>query len=110
MSNWSKLLKPCAVVSSLVLAVGFIYYRAGAFDRWIKPDKSEVFKNISGSLSSSKSGGIFVPDDYDLLIDNEKSPTPPAPKANEPTKPTEKDRTIMSGSKSFLPSGPPPQP
>ncbi len=124
MSNSSKLLKLCAVASSLLLAVGFVSYRAGAIDWLSEPDKPagapageaadesspgpEVkYKNIAGFLSSSKSGAVFVGDGEAIYLpeDAEAPSTIDAP--DPPAEPAEKDRTIMGGSKTLLPSGPP---
>ena len=109
------LLKLCAVASSLLLAVGFVSYRAGALDWLSKPAASAIetptapeYIFLDGSLNetpappkaaeagdqllwSSKSGTVFGTRQTTTLV-------------VEPSESVEESPVIFSGSKSLMPA------
>ncbi len=79
------LLKASAVVSSLLLAGGFIAYRAGALD-WISPQSKPAV------LGGSKSKVLMEP----AKTDSQNA----SPAVGD--KPSDASKTVMSGSKSLF--------
>jgi hypothetical protein len=80
-------LKVAVVVSSVLLGLGFISYRSGAFNGlW----KSTTPADLSGARIPEKSG-----------TEDETSNSETAASEGWPSKATESERTIMSGSKSI---------
>jgi hypothetical protein len=116
MSRSNKLLKLCALASSLLLAIGFVSFQAGAFDSRsesgsratdlpeIKPvvDEENSKPAVTDHLMySSKSAPVFVPADEEAALADDELPNDPS------TEPVAFDQTIMSGSKVLLPTKPP---
>jgi hypothetical protein len=90
----NRLLKLAAVLSSLLLAAGFVSYRAGAFSWLQKPstppppaEPQNIPFTLDNMFYSSKSGPIFVPA-------NGEQQTPTVTQELSPS--------LMPGSKSIL--------
>lgn len=92
MSRAKRWQKVAAFVPALVFVVPFVAYRAGAFDRFTKPEAPLVEQQPPDEelpptfMYSSKSARVFVP--------AEAGAPQPAPAATDPT--------FMAGSKSII--------
>jgi hypothetical protein len=98
MQRAKPFLQGAAVASALILAGGFVAYRAGAFDRVVlvevqpEPAANGTDPASAAYLSGSKSSFVFVGDQA-------KPPAePPMPQVTPVISPT-----FMAGSKSFIP-------
>jgi hypothetical protein len=99
--------KVAAVVSSVLLAAGFICYQAGAFNRFIAPTPPET------SMSSSKYKVLDLHGKFDGYFTPPASATTPQPLTImassksaivvNPPPATKSAPTIIGGSKSFFP-------
>jgi hypothetical protein len=100
MSHSNKLLKLCAVASSLLLAIGFVSYQAGALDSWngSQTEANDAPVESDQIMVGSKSAAVFVPAEEEATPANADSPFDP------PVEPVALDQTIMSGSKVLLPT------
>ena len=121
----NKLLKLCAVVSSLLLAVAFISYRAGAMN-WLRESNVPVGEAVNNPpsqlvegetievgesgplLYSSKSGKVILFDGTQTFV-RDTSPADTSPyESDTPPTSIEGERIIMSSSKMMtLPTSPP---
>jgi hypothetical protein len=91
-SQPSLLTKVAAVVSSVLLASGGIAYYAGAFNPLIGPSVQPAEVRTISSSKSKDLGESVSPDKSDAQDPDENQQTP--------TKTTERERTLLSGSKS----------
>ena len=116
--NSNKLLKLCAVVSSLLLAVAFISYRAGAMN-WLGESNVPVDEAVNNPpaqlveeetievgesdlmFSSSKSMKVTLFNGTQTFVSRDTSPADASPyESDTPPAPAEGETIIMPGSKS----------
>jgi hypothetical protein len=110
------LVKAAAVGCSVLLAAGFVSYRAGAFDSFLRPTPAPVDSDPAPAADATPTPATDPPAAQNpltppVILYSSKSGaivTPPAPSVGPSTTPAQKPPTFIGGSKSIAPLIPPP--
>jgi hypothetical protein len=110
------LVKAAAVGCSVLLAAGFVSYRAGAFDSFLRPARAPVEPDPAPAVEGTPAGQPApetLPDPPAMLSSSKSIILAPAPKSSPggpAAPPAQPAPPIIGGSKSLAPLIPPAPP
>jgi hypothetical protein len=87
------LLKVAAIVSSITLVAGFICYRAGAFDSFLRPAVQPIEPQSSPRSQEHSPDGPIMSSSKSIILSNPSMPSKPDSEPPSPSKPPAPENT-----------------